>query len=172
MHQGGLTLGVREHPCRLGPWADRVRIRAWRPSPVEGGPRKIESTAGRGAAGRGGEFDGRCHELLSPGPFPAGRSPAGPRLFLNVDDDLGLLQFLVHLHQLGFQFAVLLGQWVAGRLAAALLGQRAESAGFAEPPPFDQVRQVQPLAPQQSADRARIGSVVRKLSRVLRRLPA
>ena len=95
-----------------------------------------------------------------PGPFPAARSPAGPRLFLNVDDDLGLLEFLLHLQQLGFQLAVLRGQRVAGRLAAAFLGQRAESARFAEPPPLDQVGRVQPLAPQQSADRARIGGVV------------
>jgi len=79
---------------------------------------------------------------------------------LNVDDDLGLLELLLHLQQLGFQFAVLLGQRVAGRLAAALLGQRAESARFAEPPPLDQVGRVQPLAPQQNADRARIGGVV------------
>jgi hypothetical protein len=27
MHQGDLTLGVRERPCRLGPWTDHIRIR-------------------------------------------------------------------------------------------------------------------------------------------------
>jgi hypothetical protein len=65
---------------------------------------------------------------------------------LNVDDDLGLLQFLLHPRQLGLQFAILLGQGVAGRLAAALLGQGAQSARFAQPPPLDQVGRVQPLA--------------------------
>jgi hypothetical protein len=79
---------------------------------------------------------------------------------LNVDDDLGLLEFLVHPRQLGFQFAVLLGQGVAGGFAAALLGQRAESARVAQAPPLDQVGRVQPLAPQQSADRARIAGAV------------
>ena len=35
---------------------------------------------------------------------------------MNVDDDLGLVQFLLHLHQFGFQFVVFLGPWVASRL--------------------------------------------------------
>src|ERR1035437_2495111 len=96
--------------------------------------------------------------------FPVRLRPGDPQqgrdFFLNVDDDLGLLQFLLHLQQFGFQFAVLLGQGVAGRLPAALLGQSAQGARFAQPPPLDQVGLVQPLAPQQSADRARIGGGV------------
>jgi len=79
---------------------------------------------------------------------------------LNVDDDFGLLEFLLQTGHLRLQLLVLLGQGVAGRLAASLLGQGAESTGGAEPPPLDQMRRVQTFPPQQGANRSWIGSAV------------
>ena len=79
---------------------------------------------------------------------------------MNIEDDLGLLQLLLHPHQFSFQLAVLLNQGVKGRLAPALLRQSAQRAGFAQPPPLDQVGRIQTLASQQSADGTRIGGAV------------
>jgi len=79
---------------------------------------------------------------------------------LNIDEDLGLLEFLLETGHLRLQLLVLLGQGVAGRLAAPLVRQGAEGAGGAEPPPLDQMGRVQTFAPQQRADLTRIGGAV------------
>ena len=81
MHQGGLALRVGESPRRLGPWGDGVGFRAWRSRPIEGGPRKIQSTAGRRAADRGRQLSGCRHELPSSRPAAGSAIPSRAETF-------------------------------------------------------------------------------------------
>ena len=81
MLQRGLALSVGESPRRLGPWGQGAGLRTWRSRPVEGDPRKIQSAAGRRAANRGRQLNGRRHELLSSRPAAGSPIPSRAETF-------------------------------------------------------------------------------------------
>src|ERR1017187_229015 len=81
--------------------------------------------------------------------------PTTQPLFLNLDDQLGVLQLLRQAGICGLQFAVLLHQWTDNHLGATLLGrQSVELALLALLSPCGQVRGVEALPAQQGAHRA------------------
>jgi hypothetical protein len=76
---------------------------------------------------------------------------------LDLDDQLGILQFLGQAGIGGLQFAVLLDQRTDDHLGAALLGREGVNPTLLPlPPPGGQVRRVELLAPPQKTHGAGI----------------
>ena len=83
--------------------------------------------------------------------------PTAPPLFLDLDDQLSILQLLGQSDNGGLLLAVLLDQWADNHLGTALLGREGvDHSLFPLPFPGSQVRGVEPLAPQQKTQGAGI----------------
>src|SRR3982751_1070999 len=89
----------------------------------------------------------------------AGATPTTRPLFWNVNDDLGLTQFLGQTLVFTTEFLYFVFLRTAFRLGAALVwGQAPDNAGLPLTTPGDQRRGIKALASQKGANRAGLGS--------------